>query len=326
MRRRKFLAILGGVTTWPLTAVAQRTSRPIVGFLSGRSLSSDAHLVQAFRDGLKESGYVERQNVAIEFRWAEGKPEKLPGLAADLLSDRVTVVFLGGADTGVRDIKTTLANVPVVFATGGDPVSLGVATSLARPGGNVTGMTVLSASLWPKRLALLRELIGQIDLVAVLINPGNQTAPQATGDIEEAAKNIGQKITLIEVKSDSEFDTAFQTIASKHANAILVFDDPVFINGRKKLIALAGRHAVPTIYSRREYPIDGGLVSYGASTVDQYHQCGVYVGRILTGDKPGDLPFLQPTKFELVLNVRTVKSLGLKVPQTLLVAADEVIE
>jgi putative ABC transport system substrate-binding protein len=330
MRRREFITLIGGTAAWPLTAAAQQTTQqgtlPLLGFLSGRSLSSDAELVQAFRNGLKEAGYVEGHNVAIEFRWAEGQPAKLPGLAADLLARQVAVIFLGAADVGVRQLKATLSSIPVVFATGGDPVALGITSGLARPDGNITGMTVLSASLWPKRLALLRELIGEIDLVAVLIDPAVDTVAQGKNEIEAAAENIGQRITLVRAKSDSEFDAAFAEITSQRAKALLISDGPVFVNGRKKLIALAAQHAVPTIYTRREYTADGGLMSYGASTPDQYRQCGRYVGRILSGAKPAELPFLQPTKFELILNVRTAKTLGVKVPQTLMVAADEVIE
>ncbi|HXZ22556.1 MAG TPA: ABC transporter substrate-binding protein [Pseudolabrys sp.] len=326
MKRREFIALIGCAAAWPLTATAQQVTLPVVGFLSGRSLSSDAHLVRAFRNGLNEAGYVEGQNAVIKFRWAEGKPDKLPELAADLVAHKVAVVFMGAADVGVHKIKAALPEIPVVFATGGDPVALGIAASLARPGGNFTGMTVLSASLWPKRLALLRELIGRTDLIAVLINPANDTAAQATKDVEAAAKDIGQRITLLNAKSETEFDTAFTTISSERANALVVPDDAVFINGRKKLIALASQHALPTIYGRREFPTDGGLVSYGASVTDQYRQCGLYVGRILGGAKPTDLPFLQPTKFELVINVRAAKTLGLKVPETLVVAADELIE
>jgi putative tryptophan/tyrosine transport system substrate-binding protein len=326
MRRRQFITLIAGTAAWPLIAAAQQTPLPVLGFISGRSLSSDAHLVQAFRNGLQEAGYVEGRNVAIEFRWAEGKPEKLPNLAVDLLAHQPAVIFLGGADVGVRQLKATLPTTPVVIATGGDPISLGIASSFARPGGNFTGMTVLSGSLWPKRLALLRELIGQTDLVAVLIDPAVDTVAQGVKDVEAAAKDIGQQITLVRAKSDTEFDAAFAEIANQRAKALLITDGPVFINGHKKLLTLAAQRALPTIYSRREYPIDGGLISYGASIPDQYHQCGLYAGRILGGAKPAELPFLQPTKFELVLNVRTAKALGVKVPQTLAVAADEVIE
>lgn len=326
MKRRDVITLVGAATTWSFASRAQQLAMPVVGFLSGRSLSSDGHLVLAFRNGLAEAGYSDGRNAAVEFRWAEGKLEKLPELAVELLARQASVVFVGGADVGVREIKVALAKIPVVFATGGDPVALGIATSLARHGGNFTGMTVISASLWPKRLALLRELIGKPDLIAVLTDPANDTVAQATKDVETAAKAISQKVTVVNAKSETEFDQAFARIASERANGVIVPDDPVFINGRQKLTALAARFAVPTIYGRRDFVADGGLLSYGASTTDQYRQCGRYAGRILDGAKAGELPFLQPTKFELVLNVRAAKALGLKVPQTLLVTADEVIE
>ncbi len=326
MKRRDFIALAGGAAAWPLAAQAQRSATPVIGFLSGRSLSSDAHLVQSFRSGLKKAGYVEGYNVAIEFRWAEGKSDRLTQLAADLVAHHVAVMFAGAIDTRIRELRTTLADVPTVYAVGGDPVQLGIAASLARPGGNATGMTILTAALWPKRLALLRELIGPADLVSALIDPANETVAAASKEIEAAAKDVGQAISLVDAKSESEFEAAFDTVKAAHARALLIQDDPLYINSRKKLIALAARHAIPVLYGRREFPIDGGLASYGASAKDQYYQCGLYVGRVLGGDKPKDLPFLQPTTFELVINLKTAKALGLAVPTTLLAGADEVIE
>lgn len=327
MRRRQFIALSSGAAAWPLAAWAQQMALPKVGFLSGRSLSSDAQLVQAFRTGLDKAGYAEGRNVVIEFRWAEGKSELLTKFATDLVSkDHVAVVFAGAIDTRIRELQKTLATTPVVYAVGGDPVLLGIAASLARPGGNATGMTVMTAALWPKRLALLRELIGQASLVAVLTDPANETTARATKDVEAAAKDIGQRIILVSAASETEFDAAFATVAREHAAALLVPDDPIFINSRKKLIALAALHAIPVLYGRREFPADGGLASYGANADDQYYQCGLYVGRILTGDKPAELPFVQPSRFELVINLKTANTLGLKVPTTLLVAADKVIE
>lgn len=326
MRRRDFIWTLGATTVWPVTAHAQQVLLPVVGFLSGRSLASDATLVRAFRDGLSDAGYVEGRNVKIEFRWADGRPEKLPQLAGDLLAQHASVIFAGAADNGIHEIQEVLSEIPVVFATGGDPVALGIATTLAHPGGNVTGMTVMTAALWPKRLAFLRELTGQGDLIAVLIDPANDTATRATADIEAAAKSVGQEIVVVEAKSEGDFEAVFSAVGSERAHALLVSDDAVFINGRKKLIALAARYGVPTIYGRREFAFDGGLAAYGAITSDQYHQCGLYAGRILNGAKPRELPFLQPTRFELVINLKTARSLGLSVPQILLVTADEVIE
>jgi putative tryptophan/tyrosine transport system substrate-binding protein len=327
MRRRDLIKVIAGsAITWPLAARAQPPTLPLVGFLSGRSLASDAHLVKAFRDGLSEADYVDGRNIVIEFRWAEGKSEQLTALAADLVARRPAVIFAGAIDTGIHELKAALASVPVVYAIGGDPVAFGLAASLARPGGNATGMTVMSGALYPKRLALLRELIGQTELVAVLVDPGNAGAALATRDIQAAATDIGQRIILLNTTSETDFGGVFATLAREHAGALLVTDDPVFINGRKKLIVLAALHAVPALYGRRDFPADGGLASYGASPLDQYHQCGLYVGRIVAGVRPAELPFLQPTKFELVINLKTAKALGLKLPQTLLVAADEVIE
>lgn len=324
MRRRQFLASFGATAAWPYLAHAQQPS--IVGFLSGRSVASDAHLVQAFRDGLGEAGYVEGRNVAIEFRWAEGRPQRLNALAAELVARKPAVIFAGAVDVRIRALNKELSAFPVVFATGGDPVSLGLAASLGRPGGHTTGATVISAILWPKRLELLRELIGQTGVVAVLVNPDNATTDPGTKAVEAAAKDVGQRIILVNVTAESEFDAAFAKIATEHANGLLVADDAVFQNGREKLVALAGRQAIPAIYGRREFTSSGGLMSYGASTADQYRQCGLYVGRILAGAKPGELPFLQPTKFEVVINLKTAKALGITIPKILLTAADEVIE
>lgn len=329
MRRRDFIAALGGAAAaWPMRAAhAQQAGLPVVGFLSGRSLASDAHLVRAFRKGLQEAGYVEGSNVAIEFRWAEGKSERLTGFAADLVSNHhAAVVFAGAIDTRVHELQKALANIPVVYAIGGDPVLIGLAASLARPGGNATGMTVLTTALWPKRLAFLRELVGPTELLAVLIDPANETSVAAAKDVAAAAKDVGQRMIFVDAKSDSEFEAAFASIARERAGALLVPDDPVFINSRKALVALAAAHAVPVLYGRSEFAADGGLASYGAEPQEQYYQCGIYVGRILAGTKPADLPFLQPTRFELVINLKTAKMLGLNVPQTLLVAADKVIE
>ena len=324
MQRRQFLESFGAAAAWPILAHAQQP--PIVGFLSGRSLASDAHLVQAFRDGLSEAGYAEGRNVAIEFRWAEGRSQRLNALATELVARKPAVVFAGAVDVRIRSLNSELSAFPVVFATGGDPVSLGLAASLGRPGGHATGATVISATLWPKRLELLRELIGETEVVAVLVNPDNATADPATKAIEAAAKNVGQRIILVSASVENEFDTAFVKIAAERAKGLLVADDAIFQNGRDKLIALARRQAIPAIYGRREFPASGGLMSYGASTTDQYRQSGLYVGRILAGAKPGELPFLQPTKFETVINLKTAKVIGVTVPKLLLTTADEVIE
>ncbi len=316
LRRRDFIALLSGATVaWPLAARAQQPAMPVIGFLSGRSLASDRHLVAAFRQALNESGFVEGRNLAIEFRWADGQLNRLPLLAAELVERKVAVVFVGAADVASGAIRIVAATLPVVFATGSDPVSLGLVSSLNRPGGNLTGVTVITAALWPKRLELLRELIAAPPLVAVLVNPNNPTEESATGELQAAARSIGQDIIVLNARTERDFETAFATLIEKRARALVVADDALFANRRDALVALSARNALPTIYGRREYVAAGGLVSYGASTIDQYRQSGIYVGRILKGDKPADLPFLQPTKFDLVINLKTAKALGLEVPR-----------
>jgi putative ABC transport system substrate-binding protein len=327
MRRREFITLLGGaVAPWPLTVRAQQPSMPVVGFLSGRSLASDANLVAAFRQGLKETGYIEGQNVAIEFRWAEGQFDRLTALAADLVGRQVSVIFAGGSDVRIRSIKAAISSIPLVFATGSDPVELGLVASFNRPGGNVTAVTVISAALWPKRLDLLREVISSTTVIALLVNPDGDTTMLSLREMQAAAQRIGQNVVVLYARNENEFDSAFATLVQKRASALFVANDLVFINRREKLVALAARHAVPAIYDRREYPAAGGLMSYGANIIDQYRQSGLYVGRILKGAKPADLPVLQPTKFEFVINLRTAKALGLTIPDKMLALADEVIE
>jgi putative ABC transport system substrate-binding protein len=326
MRRREFITLLGGAAAWPITARAQQSAMPVVGFLSGRSLASDADLVAAFRRALGESGFVENQNVAIEFRWADGRLDQLPALAADLIERKVAVLFAGASESLSSALRVAAASVPVVFATGTDPVAANLIASLNRPGGNLTGVTVITAALWPKRLELLRELISPTPVIALLVNPSNTYTIQAIRELNDAARKIGQDVVLLNSDAEREFEPAFARLSAKGASALVVADDALFAGRRARLIDLAARHAVPAIYGRREYPAAGGLISYGASTVDQYYQCGVYVGRILKGARPAELPFLQPTKLELVLNLKTAKALGLDVPPTLLARADEVIE
>ena len=327
MRRRDFLgAFVGTAAAWPLAARAQQQAMPVVGFLSGRSLASDSDLVAVFRQALTETGYVNGQNVAIEFRWADGQLDRLPELAAELIERKVSVIFAGASDVAAGALRVAAATVPVVFATGSDPVAAGLVASLNRPGGNLTGVTVITAALWPKRLELLRELISPTPLIALLVNPNNLTATHARRELNAAARRIGQDVVLLDASAEGEFEAAFATLAEKRASALVVSDDALFTNRRAVLVALAARHAVPAIYGRREFAAAGGLISYGASTVDQYYQSGVYVGRILKGAKPADLPFLQPTKFELAINLKTAKALGLNVPNTLIGRADEVID
>jgi ABC-type uncharacterized transport system substrate-binding protein len=327
MKRRQFIALLGGAAAaWPLTARAQQPAMPVVGFVSGRSLASDSDLVAVFLRALNEAGYVNGQNVAIEFRWADGQLDRLPELLANLVERKVAVIFGGASDVAAGALRVAAATVPVVFATGSDPVAAGLVASLNRPGGNLTGVTVITNALWPKRLELVRELISQTPLIAFLVNWNNVNHGPAMRELSAAARRLGQEVMALNATAETDFEAAFATLTERRASALVVSDDALFTNRRATLAALAARHAVPAIYGRREYVASGGLISYGASTLDQYYQSGIYVGRILKGAKAADLPFLQPTKFELVVNLKTAKALGLEVPPTLLARADEVIE
>jgi putative ABC transport system substrate-binding protein len=326
MRRRDFMTLLGGAIAWPHAARAQQPATPVVGFLSGRSPASDAHLVAAFRRGLSETGHVEGRNVAIEFRWAEEQFDRLSTLAADLVRRRVAVIFAGGVDVRVAAVRAASSTIPLVIATGGDPVRLGLVTSLNRPGANVTGVTVLAASLWPKQLALLREMVAPASAIGLLVNPDNATAAASVAEVQLAARDIGQKILFLNARTESDIDLAFETLVRQRVSGLLVAIDALFINQREKIVALAARHAVPAIYGRREFAAAGGFLSYGASAIDQYYQAGLYAGRILNGAKPADLPFLQPTRFELIINLKTAKALGLAIPDRALALADDVIE
>ena len=326
MRRRDVIGILSGTALWPLAAHAQQAAVPVVGFLSGRSLASDSHLVATFSQALNEAGYVNGQNVAIEFRWADGQLNRLPELAAELIERKVAVLFAGASDVAAGALRVAAATVPVVLATGSDPVVAGLVTSFNRPGGNLTGVTIFSVALELKRLGLLRELISPTPLIALLVNPNNLTATAARRELNDATSRMGQDVVLLEASTEGEFEAVFATLTQKRASALVVSDDALFANRRAALVALAARHAIPAIYGRREFAEAGGLISYGASVADQYYQSGVYVGRILKGAKPADLPFLQPTKFELAINLKTAKTLGLTVPSGLLNAADKVIE
>jgi len=262
----------------------------------------------------------------IEFRWADGQLDRLPELAADLVERKVSVIFAGAADVVAGALRVAAATVPVVFATGSDPVAARLVTSLNRPGGNLTGVTVITNSLWPKRLELVRELISPTPLIGFLVNWNNVTHAPAMRELDTVARRIGQDVMALNANVEGDFEVAFATLAEKRASALVVSDDALFTNRRLVLTALAARHGIPAIYGRREFPAAGGLMSYGASTVDQYYQSGVYVGRILKGAKPADLPFLQPTKFELAINLKTAREFGLAVPPSILTRADEVIE
>ena len=326
MNRRDFITLLGGAVAWPRVARAQQPAMPVIGFVSGRSPGSDAYLVEGFRRGLRENGFTEGQNVALEFRWADGRLDRLPAMIAELIERKVTVLFAGAADVAAGALRVASAIVPVVFANGSDPVETGLVASFNRPGGNLTGVSVITNTLWPKRIELLRELLPTTPLIAVLVNPTNLAHLSATRELNDAGRKLGQEVLILPATVEADFETTFVGLVEKRVSALIVSDDALFTNRRDVLAALAARHAVPAIYGRREFVSAGGLMSYGASTLEQYYQSGGYVGRILRGAKPADLPFLMPTKFELAVNLRTAKALSLEVPATLLARADEVIE
>jgi len=297
VKRREFITLLGGAAAaWPLAARAQQPAMLVVGFLSGRSLASDAHLVKAFREGLSQRGYVEGQNVAIEFRWAESQFDRLPAFAADLVNRKVAVIFAGGMEVSIRVVRAAISVTPVVFAIGGDPVELGLVASFNRPGGNATAVTVMTAVLWPKRMELIRQMIAAPRVVALMVNPKNPTTGAITTDVQAAAQALGFKTEVVQAGTDRDIDAAFKTFAQQRVSALLVQSDPVFNDRRDKLVALAARHAMPAIYDRRDFPAAGGLMSYGASAVDQYRQSGLLVGRILGGTAPADLPVVRSVK------------------------------
>jgi putative ABC transport system substrate-binding protein len=325
MKRREFITLLGSATaTWPLAARAQQPAMPVVGFLRSVSLADAADLVTAFRQGLKETGYIEGQDVAIELRSAEGHLDRLPALVADLIH-RPVAVIVGNHNAAVA-AKDATATIPIIFATGSDPVRDGIVTSLNRPGGNITGVTFLVAELGAKRLDLLHQLVPKATSIAMLVNPGSPDTEAERRDVQAAAQAIGHQLIIMDTSSDRDIETAFATFVQRGAGALIVGAGAFLFSNRKRLIALAARHALPAIYRDREDAVAGGLMSYGPSIVDAYRQTGIYAGQVLKGAKPGDLPVMQSTKFEFVINLKTAKSLGLTFHPQLLATADEVIE
>jgi putative tryptophan/tyrosine transport system substrate-binding protein len=317
MQRRHFIALVGGAAAgWPLVPRPQQPPNPVVGFLSSRSPGEAAGVVAAFRKGLSEIGFVEPQNVTIDFRWAEGQLDRLPALA-------IVIAALGGSDSAAKAATTT---VPIVFGTGGDPVANGLVASLNRPGGNITGASFLTAALGAKRLGLLRELAPGAQVMALLANPNYYLGPVQVRDVEEAARAPGQRLVVLDGSTDEKIEAAFAAVAPQHVGALLVSSDPYFDTRRERLVALALQYRVPAIYQFREYAVAGGLMSYGTSITEMYRLVGLYVGRILKGEKPADLPVVQVTKFELVINLKTAKALGVKISDNLMSLADEVIE
>jgi putative ABC transport system substrate-binding protein len=325
MRRRDFIRLVVGVViTWRLGARAQQPT-PVIGYLHSGSPSPNAHLVAAFRQGLSESGYVEGRNVAIEFRWAEGRYNELPALAADLVNRRVAVIVTQGGDPPPLAAKSATSTIPIVFTCSSDPVKLGLVDSLNRPGGNVTGVWLYTSLLGVKRLELIRQLLPANTSVAVLVNPDNPNAQIDTPQLQDAARTLGQSINFVKASTAAEIDASFATFANQRVS-LLVNTDPFFLARRDQIVALAANNRIPAIYAQREFVTAGGLISYGASLADGYRQVGVYVGRVLKGEKPADLPVMQPTSFEMAINVKVARTLGLIIPPSLLATADEVIE
>jgi putative tryptophan/tyrosine transport system substrate-binding protein len=326
MKRRDFISLIGGAAALPLAARAQQPAMPVVGFLHSGSAVAFERLVTAFREGLRQNGYVESQNIAIEQRWADGHYDRLPALAADLVQRRVVVIATGGGEASALAAKAATTTIPVTFVLGSDPVKLGLVASLNRPGSNATGIVQFTTALESKRLGLLHEMVPKIDTIAVLVNPTRSIADAQFAEVREATARLGVKHIILRAKSEDEFEAAFAPLAKQRVGALLVAADPLFFSVRGQLVALVARYKVPAMYEWRDFPAAGGLMSYGTDLADSYRQNGIYVGRILKGEKPADLPVVQSAKFELVINLKTAKALGLTVPPQLLSRADEVIE
>jgi putative tryptophan/tyrosine transport system substrate-binding protein len=326
LKRREFITLLGGTAAWPLTARAQQPATPVIGFLNVASADSYRTVLEMFRAGLNETGYVEGRNVLIEYRWAEGHYDRLPALAANLVARQVAVIAALGGNAPAQAAKAATTQIPIVFVSGGDPVSGGLVASFNRPGGNVTGVVWNATILVPKRLELLRGLAGNPGVIGALVNPGYPDHDLQLRELKEAAATIRQEIIIAHAATAHDIDTAFASLVQKGAGALIVANDPFFFGLRDQIVALAARHALPAIYFVRDFAMAGGLISYSASLADATRQGGIYTGQVLKGTKPTDLPVWQPTKFELVINLKTARALGLEIPPTLLALADEVIE
>ena len=327
MRRRDFITLLGAATAWPLAARAQQPAIPVVGIINAGSPETSVSRVTAFRQGLGELGYVEGQNITIDYRWAEGRYDRYPEMVADLIRRKVSVIATGASGPAAFAAKTATSSIPIVFGVGEDPVRLGLVASLARPGGNVTGVNFFTAEVAAKRVGLLRELAPRTTRVAVLVNPANAASAESTArDVRAAAPALGLQVQMLNAATVREIDNAYASLVHERADALVVAGDGFFNSRRVQLAMLAVRHAIPATYSVRDYPEAGGLISYGTSFADTFRQIGIYCGRILKGAKPADLPVLQSTKFELVVNMQAARMLGIEVPPMLLARADEVIE
>jgi putative ABC transport system substrate-binding protein len=325
MRRREFIALLGGSATWSLAARAEQPV-PVIGFLSARSSEVSEPLLAAFRKSLREEGFFEGQNVTIEYRWAKGDYDRLPALAAELVSRQIAVLLGVGGDASAHAVKAATSTIPVVFAMGDDPVAAGMVASLNRPGGNVTGVSVLTSQIGAKRLGLLRELLPRPVVIGFLLNPNSPTAATQAQELDEAARTIGQKLAISKASHDAELDVAFASLVQQGIGGLLIAADPYFDTQRARIIAFASNNRLPAIYHLREYALAGGLLSYGVSLTEAYRLVGIYAARILKGAKPADLPVQQVTKFELVINLKTAKAIGFAFPPTFSARADEVIE
>ena len=326
MRRRSFIAALGGAAVWPMMARGQQPAMPVIGFLSSRSAGDSVSAVAAFRAGLAETGYVEGRNVVIEFRWAEGRFDRLPALAEELVRRPVAVLAPVAGYQTPRAAQAATSTIPIVFGIGEDPVREGLVANLNRPGGNTTGATFSTALLGAKRLGVLRQLVPQAELIGLLVNQNSTQGQGQARDVQEAAQKLGLQLVVLSGGSDEDIHAAFATLARLKVGALLVGADPSFDPKRNRVIAMVAQHAVPAIYQFRDYALAGGLMSYGASIAELYQQVGIYVGRVLNGDKPRDMPVMLPAKFEMVINLKTAKALGLDIPPQLLAQADEVIE
>jgi ABC-type uncharacterized transport system substrate-binding protein len=327
VRRREFITLLGGAAAaWPLAAHAQQRGPPVIGLLSSRSAATDTNLIAVFRQALNEGGFVEGQNVVIDYRWADGQYDRLPALATSLVRRQVAVIVTIGGEVSGLAAKAATATIPIVFVAGTDPVAIGLVTSLNRPGGNITGHSVMFSEQTAKRLGLLQELVPKASLIGVLVNPSYSGFDLQLQQLQEAAGALRQELHVESAHTEREIGAAFEAIIQRRARAILVANDPFFFNRATQFVVLAARHAIPTLYFRREFAAAGGLMSYGSDGTEGYRALGVYAARILKGEKPGDLPVQLSTKFELVINLMTAKTLGIDVPTTLLARADEVIE
>ena len=324
LRRRELIALLGSAAVWPLAARGQQPGIPVIGFLHSAAPHTYPAMLAAFHQGLKETGYVEGQNIAIEYRWAEDRYDRLTSMAADLVSRQVITIFANGPS--VPSAKAATTTIPIVFTAGFDPIKHGLVASLSRPGGNLTGVSILNVELVPKRLDLVRELVPAAANVAVLVNPANPNADSISQEIQGAGRALGLEIHLLQASTEGELDAAFAKVGKTRAAALVIGTDPFFTSQAQELAALSLRHAIPTIYQYREFVDAGGLMSYGGSLTDVYRQAGAYVGRVVKGEKPADLPVQQSTKIELIINLKTAKALGLSVPLPLLGRADDVIE